>query len=86
MQQRLEASGIARDFLMLQIDRAKINLEKAEEQLNQFAKQAGIVSLDAGLNSIYRHLEELNSAVAVAEAIVRIVLASRTKRLETLIP
>ena len=68
MEQRLEASGIARDFLMLQIDRAKINLEKAEEQLNHFAKQAGIVSLDARLNSIYRHLEELNSAIAAAEA------------------
>ena len=68
MQQRLEASGIARDFLMLQIDRAKINLERAEEQLNQFAKKAGIVSLDARLNSIYRHLEELNSAIAIAEA------------------
>ncbi len=68
MQQRLEASGIARDFLMLQIDRAKISLERAEEQLNQFAKQAGIVSLDARLNSIYRHLEELNSAIAAAEA------------------
>ena len=68
MEQRLEASGIARDFLMLQIDRAKINLEKAEEQMNHFAKQAGIVSLDARLNSIYRHLEELNSAIASAEA------------------
>ncbi|MFZ0131974.1 MAG: polysaccharide biosynthesis tyrosine autokinase [Desulfobacterales bacterium] len=68
MEQRLEASGIARDFLMLQIDRAKINLEKAEEQMNHFAKQAGIVSLDARLNSIYRHLEELNSAIATAEA------------------
>ena len=68
MEQRLEASGIARDFLMLQIDRAKINLEKAEEQLNLFAKKAGIVSLDARMNSIYRHLEELNSAIATAEA------------------
>jgi capsular exopolysaccharide synthesis family protein len=68
MEQRLEASGIARDFLMLQIDRAKINLEKAEEQMNHFAKQAGIVSLDARLNSIYRHLEELNTVIAAAEA------------------
>ena len=68
MEQRLDASGIARDFLMLQIDRAKINLEKAEEQLNLFAKKAGIVSLDARMNSIYRHLEELNSAIAAAEA------------------
>jgi len=68
MEQKLEASDIARDFLMLQIDRAKVNLEKAEEQLNRFAKQAGIVSLDARLNSIYRQLEELNSAIAAAEA------------------
>jgi capsular exopolysaccharide synthesis family protein len=68
MEQRLDSSGIARDFLMLQIDRAKINLEKAEEQLNLFAKKAGIVSLDARLNSIYRHLEELNTVIATAEA------------------
>jgi len=68
MDQKLEASQIARDFLMKQIDRAKISLEKAEEELNRFAKQAGIVSLDAKLNSIYRQLEELNSSLAAAEA------------------
>ena len=68
MEQKLEDSDIARDFLMIQIDRAKINLEKAEEQMNHFAKQAGIVSLDARMNSIYRHLEELNSVIAAAEA------------------
>ena len=56
MEQKLEASGIARDFLMLQIDRAKINLEKAEEDLNRFGKLAGIISLDAKVNSIYRQL------------------------------
>ena len=67
MEQRLDASSIARDFLMLQIDRAKINLEKAEEQLNKFAKHAGIVSMDAKVNSVYRHLEELNTAMAAAE-------------------
>jgi succinoglycan biosynthesis transport protein ExoP len=64
----VDASSIARDFLMMQMDRAKINLEKAEERLNEFAKHAGIVSLDARVNSIYRHLEELNSAFATAEA------------------
>jgi succinoglycan biosynthesis transport protein ExoP len=68
MELKVEASGIARDFLMMQMDRAKINLEKAEERLNDFAKHAGIVSLDAKINSIYRHLEELNSAFAAAEA------------------
>jgi succinoglycan biosynthesis transport protein ExoP len=67
MEKKLEASQMARDFLMKQIDRAKINLEKAEEDLNRFGKQAGIVSLDAKLNSVYRQLEELNSALAVAE-------------------
>ncbi len=68
MDLKVEASGIARDFLMMQMDRAKINLEKAEERLNEFAKHAGIVSLDARINSIYRHLEELNSTFAAAEA------------------
>ena len=68
MEKKLEASQLAREFLMKQIDRAKISLEKAEEDLNRFAKKAGIVSLDAKLNSVYRQLEELNSALAVAEA------------------
>jgi capsular exopolysaccharide synthesis family protein len=68
MDQKLEASQIARDFLMKQIDRAKISLEKTEEQLNRFAKQAGIVSLDSRLNSIYRQLEELNSSLAASES------------------
>jgi len=67
MEKKLDASQLARDFLMKQIDRAKISLEKAEEDLNRFGKQAGIVSLDAKLNSIYRQLEELNSALAEAE-------------------
>jgi capsular exopolysaccharide synthesis family protein len=68
MEQKLEASGIARDFLMLQIDRAKINLEKAEEDLNRFGKLAGIVSLDAKVNSVYRQLEDLNIAYTAAES------------------
>jgi len=67
MEKKLEASQLARDFLMKQIDRAKINLENAEEELNRFAKQAGIVSLDFKLNSVYSQLEELNSALAEAE-------------------
>jgi len=67
MDKKLGASQLARDFLMKQIDRAKINLEKAEEDLNRFGKQAGIVSLDAKMNSVYRQLEELNSALAETE-------------------
>ncbi len=68
MEQKLEASSIARDFLMMQIDRAKINLEKADEDLNRFGKLAGIVSLDAKVNSIYRQLEDLNLAYTAAES------------------
>jgi len=68
MEKKLEASRLAREFLMKQIDRAKINLERSEEASNHFAKQAGIVSLDSRMNSVYRQLEELNSALAEAEA------------------
>lgn len=68
MDQKLAASQKAREYLMKQIDHAKINLEKAEEEQNQFARQAGIVSMDSKLNSVYRQLEEINSALSIAEA------------------
>jgi capsular exopolysaccharide synthesis family protein len=67
MEKKLDASKVARSFLMKQIDRVKITLEKAEEQLNRFGQQAGIVSLDTRLNSIYSQLEEVNTAMAQAE-------------------
>ncbi len=68
MEKKMEASQVAQNFLMKQIEKAKINLEKAEENLNFFAKSAGIVSLDTSMNSVYRQLEELNTALAAAEA------------------
>ena len=68
MEKKMDASDLARAFLMKQIDRSKINLEKAEEKLNQFAQQAGIVSLDTKHNSVYRQLEDLNEALSGAEA------------------
>jgi capsular exopolysaccharide synthesis family protein len=67
MEQKLEASQRAQLFLMKQIDQAKINLERAEEAMNRFAKQAGIVSMDGKLNSVYLELEEMNAAIAAAE-------------------
>jgi len=78
MEKKIEASDFARTFLMRQIDRAKITLEKAEEDLNRFAQQAGIVSLDSRMNSIYRQLEEINSALAQAET--RLISAESTYR------
>ncbi len=68
MEQKVKAAETARGFLMQQIERAKINLERAEEALNRFAQQSGIVSLNTKLNSVFRQLEELNTALAVAEA------------------
>lgn len=68
MEKKLEASDIARNFLMKQIDQAKINLEKAEEALNRFAKKARIVSMDSKLNSVLSQLEKLNETLAVAKA------------------
>ena len=68
MELKVEASGMAREFLMMQMDRAKINLRKSRGAPQRICKHAGIVSLDAKINSIYRHLEELNSAYAAAEA------------------
>ena len=68
MDQKLEASQLAREFLTKQIYQSKINLEKVEEELNRFARISGIVSLDAKLNSVYSQLAELNTALARAEA------------------
>ena len=67
MEQKLEASQRAQLFLLRQIDQAKINLEKAEEAMNRFAKKAGIVSMEGKLNSVYLELEEMNAALAAAE-------------------
>ena len=68
MDQSLEATLYAREFLNKQIDRAKINLETSEEEMNRFAKLANIFSLDSKLNSEYSQLEELNAALAQAES------------------
>jgi len=67
MDKRLEKSRSARSFLMKQIGQSKIDLERSEEELNRFAKQTGIVSLDTKLNSVYSQLEELNSALGQAK-------------------
>ncbi|MCF8084615.1 MAG: polysaccharide biosynthesis tyrosine autokinase [Deltaproteobacteria bacterium] len=68
MDQKLEASRLAREFLMKQIKRAQIELERSEDELNRFAKASGIVSLEGNLNSVYVQLEETNRALAAAEA------------------
>ena len=68
MDKKLEAAGSARVQLEKQLEVARINLEKAEKSLSEFAQKAGIVSLSSNLNLIYRQLEEMNKALAEAQA------------------
>lgn len=66
MQSQLDTLQSAEVFLDKQIDAAKIKLEKSEKELNEFARQTGIISLDSKLNLIMRQLEEVNSALSLA--------------------
>jgi len=68
MDQKATSSATAREYLMKQIDRARITLEESEERQNKFARQAGIVSMDSRLNSVFRQLEDINAALGQAEA------------------
>lgn len=68
MDQKITTSSQAREYLMMQIDRAKINLEEAEEKQNKFARKAGIVSMDTRLNTVLKQLEDINAALGPAES------------------
>jgi len=68
MDKKIDAAGSARVQLEKQIEIARINLEKAEKNLSEFAQKAGIVSLNSNLNLIYRQLEEMNNALASVQA------------------
>lgn len=68
MDKRIDAANSAKQQLVKQIEVARIQLEKSESELNKFAQKAGIVSLDSKLNLIYRQLEEMNKALAEAQA------------------
>ncbi len=68
MDQKIQSAALARQQLEKQIEQARIKLEASETKLNEFAKRAGIVSLDSKLNLIYRQLEEINKALAEAQA------------------
>jgi len=64
---KIESSVSAKKQLEKQIDLARIQLEKAENNLNDFARKAGIVSLTSNLNLIYSQLEEANKAYSAAQ-------------------
>ena len=68
MDKKLDSANSAKQQLEKQIEVARVDLEKSEVALNKFARKAGIVSLDSKMNLIYRQLEEINNALAVAES------------------
>ncbi|MFQ5788719.1 MAG: GumC family protein, partial [Thermodesulfobacteriota bacterium] len=68
LDRRIEATKAARGFLEKQLEQVKAKLERAEEELSAFAKNAGIVSLDENLNLTYKQLAELNETLSEAES------------------
>lgn len=66
MEGKLASFHSAGVFLDKQIEAAKIKLEKSELELNKYAKQTGIISLDSRLNLVMRQLEEVNNALSEA--------------------
>lgn len=68
MDTNMQSSENAAQFLEKQIQAAQIKLEQSEKELNNFSRQAGLVSMDPKLNLIMRQLEELNDALAKSRA------------------
>ena len=54
---------MAREFLETQLDDAKANLERSEEELAKFAKSVNVVSLDKDLNLTYKQLSETECSI-----------------------
>lgn len=68
LDKKIGAAGVANEQLRKQVEVARIRLEKSEAEMNAFAQKAGIVSLDSRMNLVYKQLEEINSALALAHA------------------
>ncbi|MDA2919008.1 polysaccharide biosynthesis tyrosine autokinase [Desulfobacterota bacterium AH_259_B03_O07] len=68
LDRRIDATKAARAFLEKQLEQLKAKLERAEEELSAFAKNADIVSLDQNLNLTYKQLAELNETLSEAES------------------
>jgi polysaccharide biosynthesis transport protein len=68
MDRKIDAAKSAKQQLDKQIKLARAEMDKSEAEKNRYAKEKGIVSLDSRLNSIYQQLEQINDALAKAEA------------------
>jgi uncharacterized protein involved in exopolysaccharide biosynthesis len=64
---KIDATVVARQRLEKQIEVARVQLEKAETNLNDFSRKAGIVSLNANLNLIYSQLTGANKAYSAVQ-------------------
>ncbi len=64
---KIDSTLVAKQRLEKQIELARVQLEKAETNLNDFSRKAGIVSLDANLNLVYSQLEEVNKAYSAIQ-------------------
>ena len=67
MDKKIDAAETAKQQLEKQLEVGRIQLEKAETNLNSFAQKAGIVSLSSNLNLVYYQLEEVNKALTAAQ-------------------
>jgi len=67
LNRKLDATKSARKFLEKQLAQVKAHLEKAEADLNQFAKNSDIISMEENLNLTFLQLSELNIALSEAE-------------------
>ncbi len=68
MDRRIESAKTAKQQLEKQIKQARSEMEKSDQELNDFSKAQGIVSLDTRLNLVYAELEKINESLAKAES------------------
>ena len=70
IERKVGSTKAARDFLDKQLTQVKIKLEKAEEELSEFAKGVDIFSVenDSELSPTYQQLIDLNKSLSAVEA------------------
>ncbi len=68
LERRFESSSYARKFLEERLQQIKAKLEDSERDLAQYARRNQIITLDDRQNIINKTVEELNTALAKAEA------------------
>ncbi len=68
LERRFESSSYARKFLEERLQQIKAKLEDSERDLAQYARRNQIITLDDQQNIINKTVEELNTALAKAEA------------------